>query len=456
MKLTILGAAKTVTGSKYLLETEQGKVLVDCGLFQGKKELRLINWEEPKFDPKSLSAIVLTHAHIDHSGYLPAVVKRGFKGPIYCTAPTLDLLKLLLPDSAHLQEEEARYSTEHKTAKHQPALPLYTVADAEQTLKLLKPFDRHIPLEIIPGLTVTATRTGHILGAVSLRFESSGKVINFSGDVGRYNVPMLADPEPAEFGDLLLCESTYGDRVHGDLDVKEELLRIIKIGLERRGPIIIPSFAVGRTQTLLYFLAELEREGKLPSIPVFVDSPMAVDATSLYRKYNFDFDEESQQILSTGNSPLLTSNTNFCRTVQESKLLNFMKGSRIIISASGMITGGRILHHMMRWLDKEETTIVFVGYQGEGTRGRLIQSGIKEIKIYGQQIAVRAKIENISGLSAHGDRNELLRWLKSCSGSPKVRIVHGEPEAGRAFAAAIQKELRWEAAPADYLEEIEI
>lgn len=324
-------------------------------------------------------------------------------------------------------------------------------------MKLLRPIERDLRSEILPGFWVTPTCAGHILGSTSLLIETGGRRVTFSGDIGRYDTPILPDPQPAEIGDLLLCESTYGDRLHADTNVRSELAAMVHKVIDRKGPLIIPFFAVGRTQNLLYFLGELEREGRIPEIPVFVDSPMAVDATQIYRSFRHDYDEEASEIIRAGDRPLSTAKTELCRSANESKNLNFLKGPRIIISASGMVTGGRILHHMKNWLPQEESTVAFVGYQAEGTRGRLIQSGIKELKIFGQMVPVRAHIETISGLSAHGDRNELFRWLKSCRSSPSlVRVVHGEEESSRNFAASLRREMSWNAASAEYGETVEV
>lgn len=457
LRVTFYGAAGTVTGSKFLLEDDSERLLVDCGLFQGRKQLRVLNWREPQFDPASLSAIVLTHAHIDHTGYLPVLVRRGYNKPIYCTPATERLLQLLLPDSAHLQEEEARYNAKQGSSRHAPPLPLYTQADAQRTLTLIRTFQRGAPVKLLRNISVEARCAGHILGSCSLAIEAGGRRVLFSGDVGRYNAPLLPDPCPADIGDLLICESTYGDRYHADFDVKAQLGAVVKQAALRGGPIIIPAFAIGRTQTLIYFLAELEREGAIPTLPVYVDSPMAIDATGIYREFHHDYDEEAADLLAKGETPLRTAATHFCRSVEESKRLNSLKGARIIISASGMVNGGRILHHMKNWLGNENTTVLFVGFQAHGTRGRLIQSGVKEIKIFGAQIPVRAKIETISGLSAHGDRGELLRWLRSCTGSPSgVRIVHGEPEPARAFSEALREDFGWQAQPAEYRETYEL
>ncbi|OVE80456.1 hypothetical protein BVY02_00145 [bacterium J17] len=306
-------------------------------------------------------------------------------------------------------------------------------------------------------MSVITACAGHILGAVSLSIDIGGKRVTFSGDVGRYDTPILPDPQGLEIGDLLLCESTYGDRIHAAQDSRRELAMVINKAASLNGPIIIPAFAVGRTQNLLYQIAELERDGLVPILPVYVDSPMAINATNIYRSFRHDYDEEAKELLEVGETPLLTENTVFCKSVESSKSLNELQGSRIIISASGMVTGGRVLHHMIQWLGNEDTTVLFVGFQANGTRGSIIQSGAKEVKIFGKYVRIRANIETISGLSAHGDREELLRWLGSCTGVPaEVKVVHGEPESSRAFAFALESRLDWKAKPAEYLETVEI
>lgn len=456
VRITFHGAAGTVTGSRYLVETDSTQLLVDCGLFQGKKELRDRNWAKPKFDAPHLSGILITHAHIDHTGYLPAVVKAGFRGPIFCTPATAELIGLLLVDSAHLQEEEAEFANRHGTSKHKPAKPLYSVDDAKETLKLLQVIPRDEWSEIRPGVRVRPTRSGHILGACSMAVETGGKRITFSGDVGRYGVPILPDPQPVEIGDLLICESTYGNRDH-PVDVKGRFGLILKEALDRGGPVIIPAFALGRTQDLLYDIRELEQTGVIPPVPVYVDSPMAVNATEIYRKHQRDFDDEAAAVIAGGDQPLQTERTVYCRTSEESKRLNTAKGQRIIISASGMVTGGRILHHLKNWLPEERTTVVFVGYQAEETRGRQILSGAPEVKIFGEYVPIRAHVEEVAGLSAHGDRRELLRWLKSSTGTPaQVKITHGEPDAAAAFTKLVSTELGWKTTVAIHGETVEV
>ncbi len=456
VRITFYGAAQTVTGSKYLLESARSKVLVDCGLFQGHKELRLRNWAEPPFDVEELDAVVITHAHVDHAGYLPLIVRRGYRGPVYCTAATKELLKLLLPDTARLQEEEARFANKRGSSKHRPALPLFGEADAAQALKQLRPLTRSSAAIVAPGVSVTTRCSGHILGSASLHFELDGRRVSFSGDVGRYAVPILPDPEGAPGADLLLCEATYGGRRHSSADIESELAGAVHAAYRRGGPLLIPAFAIGRTQTLLYYLAKLEREERIPACPVFVDSPMAIDATLIYRSFREEYDEEAAAILTAGNNVMMTSRTVFCRSVDESKKLNHLSGPRIIIAGSGMITGGRILHHLMRWLGDEQTTLLFVGYQAAGTRGQLIQSGAKEIKIFGSFVPIRAAVETISGLSAHADEAELVRWLKSGSSPARIKIVHGEPDAVSAMERLLRTQLDCPAAAAEDGESLEL
>ena len=453
VRVTFCGAAGTVTGSRYLIETDGTKLLIDCGLFQGPKELRLRNWDPPPFNISEIDAVILTHAHIDHTGYLPRIVSMGFSRNIYCTAATHELAKLLLPDSGKLQEEEARYANIHGTSKHKPAMPLYTEQDAERTLPLLRTIPKDSFTEIRPGVRVKPSDAGHILGASCLTIEVGGKRLTFSGDIGRFNDALLPDPQPLEIGDLLVCESTYGNRDHPEIPTEDILAKVIKEGIQRGGGIFIPAFAVGRTQEILYHLHQLELKGRIPSIPVFVDSPMAVDATEIYRQHCDDMRTEAF----CRTDMLKTSRTTFCRSTEESKRLNSMKGPRIIISASGMVTGGRIMHHMLHALPDEENTVLFVGYQAKETRGQIISSGADTVKIFGMRVPIRAKIEQIASLSAHGDRNELLRWLKSCKGSPStVRITHGEPDAAAAFSQLVQEKMGWKAVPAEHLETVEV
>ena len=457
VRVSFWGAAGVVTGSKTLIDSGDRSILVDCGIFQGKKENRLKNWADAPFAIEKLSAVVLTHAHIDHSGYLPVIVRNGFSGPIFCTPATQQLLHLLLFDAANLQEEEARFVNKHKVSKHKPAKPLFDRKDVEKTLKQIRTIERGKVNQILPGVEVRAKCAGHILGSTALHISLSNKTITFSGDIGRYDMPILPDPQGIDLGDLLVCESTYGNRDHSESNVYEQLEKAVKSAVERKGPLLIPAFSVGRSQAVLYYLAELEREGRIPVLPTIVDSPMAINATEIYREFRHDYDDEAKELLEDGEKPLATQMTAFCKRRSDSKRLNTLSGARIILSASGMLNGGRILHHLKHQLPKEETTLLFVGYQAEGTRGHIIQSGAPSVKIFGEYVPVRAHVESVSGLSAHGDRNELLKWLKSSSGSPSiVRVNHGEKEPAAAFSSLLEKEFSWRAEPARYGEKLEL
>ncbi len=375
--LTFWGGVGTVTGSKYLIESERGKVLVDCGLFQGLKELRERNWEPPPFDPKSLDAVVITHAHVDHTAYLPRLVALGYDKPVYCSRGTADLLKLLLPDSARLQEEEADYRNRHKLTRHNPALPLYTEEDARTTLKLLRPQpNTGAFVEVADGFRAAFTVAGHILGSSLVLVEvdgagddGKGRRVLFSGDLGHYDQPIIRDPEPPPACDYLLVESTYGDRLHDAEDPRDALARVINEAAERGGPILFPAFAIGRTQELIYHIRELEDAGRIPILPVRTDSPMAAAATQIYHRTKEEHDEEYVRVLGDNRHPLRTRSMVTASSREESKRLNEEQGTRIIISASGMMTGGRILHHARRILPDERATVVFVGYQAAGTTG---------------------------------------------------------------------------------------
>ncbi|WP_224360945.1 MBL fold metallo-hydrolase RNA specificity domain-containing protein [Hyalangium versicolor] len=453
-----LGAAGTVTGSKFLLEHEGQRVLVDCGLFQGRKELRQLNWEPLPVPVSSLDAIVLTHAHIDHTGGLPRVVRDGYTGPVYCTSGTRDLSALLLPDSAHLQEEEARYANKEHFSRHAPALPLYGVADAERTVKLMETFGYERPKQILPGITLTFYRAGHILGSAVCAFDlkSTGQRVVFSGDLGRYNAPILRDPEGVKAATTLVVESTYGNREHGETQPQEALCNAVKRAFDRRGMVIIPAFAIGRTQELLYHLRNLEEAGRIPEMDVFVDSPMACDATPIYLAHPEEHDLAMKDLVERGKTPLATRRTRFVTSPNDSKRLNMQEGPGIIISASGMATGGRVLHHLKHRLPDARNTVLFVGYQSEGTRGRRLLDGEKELKIHGQMIPVEADIRVVSGFSAHADWTETLRWMEGFESPPRqTLLVHGEPAALQALKQRVEAK-GWNAAVPQYLEQVEL
>lgn len=452
-----LGGAGTVTGSKYLVRSNDHTVMVDAGLFQGKREWRERNWHTPEHDLSSVDAVLLTHAHIDHTGMLPRFFSLGLNCPVFCSAPTTSLCSLLLPDSAHLQEEEAEWRNKKGRSRHSPALPLYTTEDALGVLKKFKsvPFDEKV--QIIPGVFAEWRRMGHILGAASIRLWIEDKLITFSGDIGRYDIPILKDPQPSEFGDLLLIESTYGERLHEGDNPKAVLADVITKTVKRDGIVVIPSFAVGRAQLLLYYIRELQQEGKIPNIPVIIDSPMATNATSVYKKHPEGYDEEALAILKEGNTPFEPEKIYYTRDRRESKKLNGIVDPMIIISASGMLSGGRVLHHLFQRISSPKNTILFVGYQPPGGRGDWILGGAKSLKLFGEDVSIRAHIEQVSGLSAHGDRDEMLKWCESCTGTPKqVAVTHGEPDAAKSFALTLNEKYSWDAFHAQYLQEIEV
>ncbi|HEX7334483.1 MAG TPA: MBL fold metallo-hydrolase [Pyrinomonadaceae bacterium] len=460
------GGVGTVTGSKYLVQSNGGRVLVDCGLFQGLKELRERNWQEPPFNPRLLNAVLITHAHIDHTGYLPRLVRQGFRGPVYCSRGTADLLKILLPDSGRLQEEDADFRNRHHITKHNPALPLYTEDDAYASLELLEPVaNTGEAIKVAPGIRAGFRIAGHILGSslVLLEVENAGangeeRRILFSGDLGHYDQPIIRDPVPPPACDYLLVESTYGDRLHDPEDPKIALARVINEAADRGAPVLIPAFAVGRTQELVYLIRELEDEKAIPVLPVTVDSPMAAKATSAYANRKEEHDEEYASILTQQRHPLRTHSMTTASSRQESKKLNDAKGARVIISASGMMTGGRVLHHALRMVPDPEATIIFVGFQAAGTTGRRILDGEPEVKILGQWVPVRCRVTKIGGFSAHADYGEVLRWLSGMEGGVPNRtfLTHGEPDAANAMAGHIKEKFGWNVHVPQYGERFEL
>lgn len=448
--IQFLGAAGTVTGSMHLVTTNGRRVLLDCGLFQGLKELRERNWRDFPFDPKTLDAVVISHAHIDHTGSLPLLVQRGYRGPIHCTKATVDLLGVLLPDAAHLQEEDAERANRHGYSKHTPALPLYTAADAEQALTQLRPAPPYGQAFPVAGdITVTYRRAGHILGAATVDVKlGAGPRIVFSGDLGRYDRPILPDPEPVAEADVLLLESTYGDRVH-PAGTDDELASVVKATAGRGGVLVVPAFVVDRTQELLWMLHHLEDAGRIPQLPVYVDSPSATDVTEIYLHHPEELDEEFMAELRRGQTPLHTAHCHFVKAVEESKRLNDLRGPAIIVSASGMATGGRILHHLAHRLPDPKNTVLLVGFQALGTRGRSLQDGAKTLRLFGEDVPVQAKVETIHGLSAHADQNEMLRWLGGFKRPPRTTyLVHGEPPAAKTLGDLISAKLGWSSRPA--------
>jgi metallo-beta-lactamase family protein len=465
-KITFYGGVGSVTGSKYLIEHNDKRILVDCGLFQGLKELRERNWQDPPFEPASLDAIVITHAHIDHTGYLPRVVKLGYSGPIFTSRASADLLKILLPDSGRLQEEEADFRNRHQLTSHTPALPLYDEADARDALKLLHPVPNDgNPIHICDGIKASFMVAGHIMGAslVLLEIENakpdgSNLRFLFSGDLGHYDQPIVRDPAPPPPCDYLMVESTYGDRLHGDVSSEDQMAQIVNEAAGRNGPILIPAFAVGRTQEVLYLLRELEEEKRIPILPVIVDSPMASQSTQVYNRWREEHDEEYTSILSKQRHPLRTHSMSTASSRDESKRLNDMRGTRIIVSASGMMTGGRVLHHAMRILPDPNATVVFVGYQAAGTTGRRVQDGEKEVRIMKNWIPVRAHIEKVEGFSAHADWKAVLRWLEPLKPHPPKTVftTHGEPESAQAMAQHIREQFGWNVVVPQFEQTVEL
>jgi len=458
MKLTFLGATQTVTGSKFLLDSGDHRVLIDCGLFQGMKELRLRNWADPPVEPGSIDSAIMTHAHIDHTGYLPRFVAQGFKGPVRATPATVDLAGILLPDAAHLQEEEARFRNKHRRTKHEVALPLYTIENADAALKLLRQVKYGQNIQLSPSLSFDLVPAGHILGSSFVRFQNG---IVFTGDIGRYNQPIIFDPTTIDSAEYLVLECTYGNRLHTDKDGKsgkDQLRDVILATAQRGGTVLIPSFAIGRAQEIIYTLRELEDENQIPVLPVYVDSPMAVDAFELFQAHKEEHDQEMKRLERAGTNPLQSRRVTFVRSVEESKAINDHRFPSIIISANGMATGGRILHHLINRITDERNSIVFVGFQAAGTRGRLLADGARQIRIFSVDYPVRAAVHVIDSFSAHADYVEILQWLKGFKRPPrKTFLVHGEPRAAQAMKDHILAGLKgWDVEIPAYLQSYEL
>lgn len=445
--LQFLGGAGTVTGSKFLISVGDSRVLVDCGLYQGVRELRERNWATLPFDPRSLDAVVVTHAHIDHCGFLPRLIAAGFDGPVYSTPTTAELAGIVLPDCGHLNEEEAEYANHKGFSRHDPALPLYTEDDAWTALQHFKTLDHGVTIEIAPDVDLRLSRAGHILGAssVQLRLGTDGLTIGFSGDLGRGRHPLLMPPDPAPGTDYLLVESTYGDRRHDDASATDVLAHTLATTIERGGNVLIPAFAVDRTEVLLHHLSELHRSNRLPAgVPIYVDSPMALSALTVYREAIARGDADIRSDVARGRDPFDLPNLTEVRDVEGSKALNHPDRPSIIISAAGMASGGRVVHHLAHMLPEPRNTVVLAGYQAVGTRGRQLADGATELKMMGRYVRVRAEVVDLPTLSVHADSAELVDWVASNQREPDtVYVVHGEPQASEALAAAIRSALDW-------------
>lgn len=451
MNLQFLGATQTVTGSKYLLTIGDKKILIDCGLFQGLKELRLRNWAKLPLDPASINAVVLTHAHIDHSGYLPLLVKNGFAGKVFCTQGTKELCEILLPDSGYLQEEEANHANKYGYSKHKPALPLYTMEDAKTSLQNLAPCDFDRDYKIYDDVVIRFNPAGHIIGAATVLCKAKNTSVLFSGDLGRQHDAVMYPPEIVQQADYLVMESTYGDKLHEKEDPAEQLGEIINRTVRRGGTLIIPAFAVGRTQQILYFIYMLKKEGKIANIPVFLDSPMATSATEILVRHCKD------HRLSPAECAAVDNVAKYVSSVEESKKIDVSAMPKIVISASGMATGGRVLYHIRTYAGDSRNTILFAGYQAAGTRGDTMLRGINEIKMWGEIIPVNAEVIALHNISAHADYEEILEWLRNFRTPPhQTFVTHGEINASKALREKIEEELHWKCKVPKYLESFEL
>jgi metallo-beta-lactamase family protein len=467
VKLTFLGAARTVTGSKHLLDVDGQQVLVDCGLFQGLKDLRARNWQPLPVRADGIGAVVLTHAHLDHCGFLPRLVNQGFRGRVFCTPATAELARIVLADAAHLQEEDAERANRKGYTKHAPALPLFTTADASRAMSMLQPVGYDRPMPVAPGMTVEFLNAGHLLGSAyaRVRVESAKKTILFGGDLGRYARPVLPDPTPVAEADVLLVESTYGNRIHEPDQDGARIADIISKTVARGGKVIIPAFALGRVEELLYWIKRLEQEGRIPVVPVYVDSPMAAAVLKAYRSRADELDPEITTAVGDGARAqafrklclFCTEKLKVVSTIPESRAIQESRTPSIVISASGMATGGRVLHHLARALPDARNTVLFAGYQAAGTRGRLLIEGAPTTRIHGQDVPVAADIKIVDFMSAHADANEILQWLRGFTKPPALTcLVHGEPAPMDELSARIEAELQWRVRTPVHLETIEL
>lgn len=449
--LRFLGAAGTVTGSRYLVEAGQRRILVDCGLFQGFKQLRRRNRKPFPVRPKMIDTVLLTHAHLDHSGYIPALVRAGFQGKVICTEASRELCGLILPDSGHIQEEQARYARRKGYSKHKNPAPLYTVKDAAAALERFqtKRFDQ--PIDLGDGITATFIPAGHLLGAAQIRLTIGGTTLHFSGDLGRQTDPLMRPPRRFEGADVLVCESTYGNRSHAPIDAEAELAPILKRVFKRGGTVLIPSFAVGRAQGLMYHIARMQKRGDIPYVPTFLNSPMAVNATDIYHRFHEEHHVSSEDCLRMFE---LAKRVN---TVNESKELNTRQGPMIIISASGMLTGGRILHHIASFGGDARNAILLSGFQAGGTRGAALADGAKHLRIFGRDFPVDAEVIQLKAFSGHADADELLNWMQGAEQPPRMTyLTHGEPHASDTLRFRVEHELGWPARAPEHLETIRL
>ncbi len=471
--IQFLGAAGTVTGSKHLISTNADssggfQVLIDCGMFQGPKEWRERNWQDTPIPARQINAVVLTHAHIDHCGWIPRLVKAGFRGPIYATPPTIDLCGILLPDSGHLQEEDAAFYNKHKKSKHNPALPLYTLEEAQESLQYFRPVQYGEAQQLCPEISFRFVRAGHILGSsmaeVTLQTNGKTRRLLFTGDIGRVRernaTPgevVRSGPTEGETADILVMESTYGNRQHPTADPRPELTSLIRATAERGGSIVVPAFAVERTQKFLFMLKELMQAGQLPAIPVFCDSPMAIKAVEIFMKHTEEYSEDTRRLVGQHGSPLTWPGFTFASTAEQSKRINAVKTPSIIVSSSGMVTGGRILHHLAQRLPDPKNTVVFIGFQAPGTRGFTIKSGAREVKIFGDVVPIRAQVAALEQFSDHADTPELLQWLRTFPRKPPATyLVHGEPAASSQLRDTMIKELGWNVQMAQWMQKVKI
>lgn len=451
MEITFLGATNTVTGSKYLIRSESRTVLVDCGLFQGYKQLRLRNWSALPINPKTIDAVILTHAHIDHSGYIPLLVKNGFAGKVYCSTATRDLCAILLPDSGYLQEEEARYANKHGYSKHAPALPLYTQDDAKDSLRHFWPLEFGRDHDMGGGLIVRLTPAGHILGAALTLLRDGKHSILFSGDLGRPQDPIMMPPSDVDHADYLVVESTYGDRRHEAVDPQVALADIINQTARRNGVVVIPAFAVGRAQLLLYYIHRLKAAREIPDVPVFLNSPMAVNANAVFHNHR------GEHRLTPAQCDGMCGAAHIVNSAEDSKRLNQRRGPMVIVAASGMATGGRVVHHLKAFAPDPKNTILFAGFQAGGTRGAAIVNGAEAVKIHGEYVAIKAQVKVLHNLSAHADYAEILDWLRRFNAPPKhTFITHGEPAAADALRKRIGESLQWQCSVPDYRERADL